>query len=338
MKVIADRQLPAATFQTYKWLALVAVVYCLWAVVGGDPATVVRAMVALLISVPLYPFFIRSMEAAAKRHSAERERARTRPARRPQPSRNESPTRQKKELRYANALHEYDPHPKAKRAQSRGVVRAGRARVAHGRLVGRVRPGRGARERAAAGPAAAQGARLEVQLRRGRRWVRLCELAVHEPEARGALGRSLRQLVRRIAQARADRGLHDLEHRAVLRKVERRRRAHVRRRAEPRRRRRVVVRLGRPVRRLALGRQPRPRQGRARLHDRPRAVRARPRHAARGTAPRRAARAAATGATRARRSSGPRSAASRPATTWSRRSISTRTTCPRRTRRPSSGA
>jgi arginine:agmatine antiporter len=72
VKVIADRHLPAATFQTYKWLALVAVVYCLWAVVGGDPATVVRALVALLVSVPLYPFFIRSMEAAAKRHSAER--------------------------------------------------------------------------------------------------------------------------------------------------------------------------------------------------------------------------------------------------------------------------
>ena len=29
-------------------------------------------MVALLISVPLYPFFIRSMEAAAKRNAAER--------------------------------------------------------------------------------------------------------------------------------------------------------------------------------------------------------------------------------------------------------------------------
>ena len=51
----------------YKWIALAAVVYCLWAIIGGDPATVVHAMVALLISVPLYPFFIRSMEAARKR-------------------------------------------------------------------------------------------------------------------------------------------------------------------------------------------------------------------------------------------------------------------------------
>ena len=45
--------------------------YCLATVVGGEPRTVVNAMVALLISVPLYPFFIRSMEAAkrAKRNS-----------------------------------------------------------------------------------------------------------------------------------------------------------------------------------------------------------------------------------------------------------------------------
>jgi hypothetical protein len=32
---------------------------------------VVNAMVALLLSVPLYPFFIRSMEAAAKRKAAQ---------------------------------------------------------------------------------------------------------------------------------------------------------------------------------------------------------------------------------------------------------------------------
>jgi arginine:agmatine antiporter len=65
VKVIYDKKLPRATFQLYKWIALAAVVYCLWAVIGGDPETVVHAMVALLISVPLYPFFIRSMAAAA---------------------------------------------------------------------------------------------------------------------------------------------------------------------------------------------------------------------------------------------------------------------------------
>jgi hypothetical protein len=57
-----------STFVLYKWIALTAVAYCLWAVIGGDPDTVVHAMVALLISVPLYPFFIRSMEAATKRN------------------------------------------------------------------------------------------------------------------------------------------------------------------------------------------------------------------------------------------------------------------------------
>ena len=67
VKVIHDHQLPRKTFQTYKWIAIAAVAYCLWVIYGGDPKTVVNAMVALLISVPLYPFFIRSMEAAAKR-------------------------------------------------------------------------------------------------------------------------------------------------------------------------------------------------------------------------------------------------------------------------------
>jgi arginine:agmatine antiporter len=64
--VIHDRNLPSRTFRMYKWIAVAAVVYCLWAVIGGDPVTVVHAMVALLISVPLYPFFIRSMEEAAQ--------------------------------------------------------------------------------------------------------------------------------------------------------------------------------------------------------------------------------------------------------------------------------
>ena len=68
VKVVHDHGLPRRTFLFYKWIALAAVAYCLWAVIGGDPDTVVRAMVALLISVPLYPFFIRSMEAATKRN------------------------------------------------------------------------------------------------------------------------------------------------------------------------------------------------------------------------------------------------------------------------------
>jgi arginine:agmatine antiporter len=67
VKVVFDHGLPRRTFRTYKGIAIAAVIYCLWTVIGGDPSTVVNAMVALLISVPLYPFFIRSMEAAAKR-------------------------------------------------------------------------------------------------------------------------------------------------------------------------------------------------------------------------------------------------------------------------------
>ncbi len=70
VKVVHDHRLPAATFRTFKWIAIAAVGYCLWAVLGGDPPTVVNAMVALLLSVPLYPFFIRSMEAAAVRKRA----------------------------------------------------------------------------------------------------------------------------------------------------------------------------------------------------------------------------------------------------------------------------
>jgi arginine:agmatine antiporter len=72
VKVIYDLKLPVAVRHRYRWIALVAVIYCLWAVVGGDPKTVVYAMVALLISVPLYPFFIQSMVAAAKLKEAER--------------------------------------------------------------------------------------------------------------------------------------------------------------------------------------------------------------------------------------------------------------------------
>ncbi len=48
VQVMYDRGVPAATFRVYKWLALVAVGYCLWVIVGSDPGTVVRATVALL--------------------------------------------------------------------------------------------------------------------------------------------------------------------------------------------------------------------------------------------------------------------------------------------------
>ena len=69
VKVVYDHKLPARTFRLYKWIALGAVAYCLATVLGGDPTTVVHALVALLISVPLYPVFIRSMEAARQKRA-----------------------------------------------------------------------------------------------------------------------------------------------------------------------------------------------------------------------------------------------------------------------------
>lgn len=67
VKVVYDHVGRGRTFTFYKVVALAAVGYCLWAVVGGDPHTVMQSLVALLLSVPIYPFFINSMEAAAKR-------------------------------------------------------------------------------------------------------------------------------------------------------------------------------------------------------------------------------------------------------------------------------
>jgi arginine:agmatine antiporter len=67
VKVAYDHKVSPRTFQFFKWVAVVAVLYCLGTVWGGDPKTVVHAMVALLLSVPLYLFAIRSMEAARRR-------------------------------------------------------------------------------------------------------------------------------------------------------------------------------------------------------------------------------------------------------------------------------
>ncbi len=69
VKVVYDHKLPPRTLRAYKWVAIVAVTYCLGTVLGGNSSTVVNAFVALLLSVPLYPFFIRSMEAAKRKRS-----------------------------------------------------------------------------------------------------------------------------------------------------------------------------------------------------------------------------------------------------------------------------
>ena len=67
LKVLHDHGVPHGQFRNFKLIALLAVTYCLWVVLGGDPPTVVHAMIGLLISVPLYPFFIRSMLEAKQR-------------------------------------------------------------------------------------------------------------------------------------------------------------------------------------------------------------------------------------------------------------------------------
>jgi arginine:agmatine antiporter len=56
-----------ASLQLYRLMALLAVVYCLWAVLGGDQRTVVNAFIALLISVPLYLFVTRRTQPAILR-------------------------------------------------------------------------------------------------------------------------------------------------------------------------------------------------------------------------------------------------------------------------------
>jgi len=67
VKVVFDHVGRGRTFSFFKVVALAAVCYCLWTIMGGDPKTVMQSLVGLLVSVPLYPFFIGSMEAAAER-------------------------------------------------------------------------------------------------------------------------------------------------------------------------------------------------------------------------------------------------------------------------------
>jgi len=66
VKVVFDHE-GGKGVRKYMWITFAAVLYCIGAVVGGAPKTVVAAFVALLASVPLYPFFFRSMERAAQR-------------------------------------------------------------------------------------------------------------------------------------------------------------------------------------------------------------------------------------------------------------------------------
>jgi hypothetical protein len=62
-------QQPVNIRHTYRWIALAAVFYCLWAVVGGDQHTIVNAFIALLLSVPLYLFVTRRTQPAILRQA-----------------------------------------------------------------------------------------------------------------------------------------------------------------------------------------------------------------------------------------------------------------------------
>jgi len=66
VKVVYDHQLGRRAVLAFMWVAFAAVAYCLGAVLGGEPKTVVASFTVLLASAPIYLFFFRSMEAAAK--------------------------------------------------------------------------------------------------------------------------------------------------------------------------------------------------------------------------------------------------------------------------------
>ena len=67
INLLAIHHAPARTLLAFQFIGLAALLYCLWAVVGGDQHTVVNAFVALLISVPLYLFVTRRTQPAILR-------------------------------------------------------------------------------------------------------------------------------------------------------------------------------------------------------------------------------------------------------------------------------
>src|SRR4030095_2325383 len=67
INLLSVHRLPVNVRLTYRWIALAAVFYCLWAVIGGDEHTVLNAFVALLLSVPLYLFVTRRTQPAILR-------------------------------------------------------------------------------------------------------------------------------------------------------------------------------------------------------------------------------------------------------------------------------
>jgi arginine:agmatine antiporter len=67
INLLAIHRAPHKTMLSFQFIALAALLYCLWAMIGGDQHTVVNAFVALLISVPLYLFVTRRTQPAMLR-------------------------------------------------------------------------------------------------------------------------------------------------------------------------------------------------------------------------------------------------------------------------------
>ncbi len=67
LNLLAIQHVSRKVTNIFRALALFAVFYCLWAVVGGDERTVVNAFIAMLLSVPLYLFVTRRTQPAILR-------------------------------------------------------------------------------------------------------------------------------------------------------------------------------------------------------------------------------------------------------------------------------
>jgi arginine:agmatine antiporter len=67
INLLAIKHDRSKSLHLYRGAALLAVTYCLWAMVGGEAHTVMNAFVALLLSVPLYLFVTRRTQPAILR-------------------------------------------------------------------------------------------------------------------------------------------------------------------------------------------------------------------------------------------------------------------------------
>jgi arginine:agmatine antiporter len=69
-QVLYQQKVPAKTLRVFIVIGMAAGIYCLWAVLGADAETTRGAMILILATVLIFPFFIRSMRAAAERKAA----------------------------------------------------------------------------------------------------------------------------------------------------------------------------------------------------------------------------------------------------------------------------